>query len=154
MNVAIYDATIAAWDTKYTYMRPRPSDVESALNRILPTPHSPAYPAEHAVAAGAASEVLAFLFPDKADVFRAQAATANDAMLHSGIYYPSDIDAGFALGQVVGQQAVAWAEANPLNLMPMDEVNGGEGNWYGTNPILPYANTWTPWVMELSLIHI
>lgn len=148
MNVAIYDATIAAWDTKYTYMRSRPSAVDSSLNPILLTPHSPSYPAEHAVAAGAASEVLAFIFPDKADFFRAQAAAANDTMMHSGIYYRSDIDAGFALGREVGQQAVAWAEANPLNLTPVDEVNGGEGKWYGSNPILPYANTWTPWAME------
>jgi hypothetical protein len=29
LSVAIYDATIAAWDSKYTYNRPRPSDFES-----------------------------------------------------------------------------------------------------------------------------
>jgi membrane-associated phospholipid phosphatase len=135
LNVAIYDATITAWDTKYTYMRPRPIELDSSLTPIIATPNSPAYPSEHAVAAGAASEVLAFLFPDKADFFMAQAEASRNAMLHSGIYYPSDIDAGFALGQEVGQRAVSWTQANPPALAPVDEINGGEGAWYGVNPI-------------------
>ena len=148
MNVAIYDATITAWDTKYTYMRPRPNEMDSSLETIIPTPHSPAYPSEHAVAAGAASEVLAFLFPDKADFFMSQAEAATDAMLHSGIYYPSDIEAGLAIGQGIGQQAVAWAQANPLDLTPVEEINGGEGQWYGTNPIMPNAGNWSTWVLD------
>jgi membrane-associated phospholipid phosphatase len=135
MNVAIYDATIAAWDTKYTYMRPRPSTLDNTLNAVLPTPHSPAYPSEHAVAAGAASTVLAHLFPDKADFFVAQGEAAAEAMLHSGIYYPSDIEAGFTLGQAVGEQAIAWAQANPINLTPVEAINGEDGKWSGTNPI-------------------
>ena len=148
MNVAIYDATITAWDTKYTYMRPRPTEMDSSLSAIIPTPHSPSYPSEHAVAAGAASVVLPRLFPDKADYFIAQAEAAANAMLHSGIYYPSDIEAGFAMGQQVGERALAWADANPLNLAPVEEVNGGEGKWFGTNPILPNASTWPTWVLS------
>lgn len=148
MNVAIYDATVAAWDTKYAYMRPRPAELDSSLNTIIPTPHSPSYPSEHAVAAGAASVVLARIFPDKAEFFLAQGEAAADAMLHSGIYYPSDIEAGFALGQQVGERAVAWADANPLNLTPVEEINGGEGKWFGMNPILPNAASWTTWAMS------
>ena len=52
LNVAIYDATITAWETKYTYMRPRPIEMDSSLTPIIATPNSPSYPAEHAVAAG------------------------------------------------------------------------------------------------------
>jgi hypothetical protein len=59
MHIAIYDATIAAWDSKYTYNRPRPTAVKPGLATAAATPPSPSYPAEHAVAAGAASEVLA-----------------------------------------------------------------------------------------------
>src|SRR5919204_6747475 len=66
LNVAIYDATIAAWDAKYTYHRPRPSAVSPAVTTVLPTPLSPSYPCEHAAAAGAASAVLAYLFPKAA----------------------------------------------------------------------------------------
>jgi len=58
LNAAIYDATIAAWDAKYTYGRPRPGMVDRSLETVVAAPHSPSYPSEHAVTAGAASEVL------------------------------------------------------------------------------------------------
>jgi hypothetical protein len=36
VNVAIYDATIAAWDAKYVYNRPRPSEAEPSLTTVRP----------------------------------------------------------------------------------------------------------------------
>src|SRR6266568_2551873 len=69
VNVAIYDATIAAWDAKYVYNRPRPSEAEPSLTTVVPNPSSPSYPSEHAAAAGAASTVLAYLFPKDAQSF-------------------------------------------------------------------------------------
>jgi hypothetical protein len=44
VNVAIYDALIAAWDAKYHYNRARPGDADPTLNPIVATPHSPSYP--------------------------------------------------------------------------------------------------------------
>ena len=64
LSVAIYDATVAAWDSKYAYNRPRPSAADKTINALVAVPNSPSYPSEHAVAAGAASVVLAYLFPN------------------------------------------------------------------------------------------
>jgi hypothetical protein len=69
-------------------------------------------------------------------------------MLHSGIYYPSDIEAGFALGQQIGERAVAWAATNPLNLTPVEAIDGDEGKWSGTNPIMPNAGMWSTWALS------
>jgi hypothetical protein len=66
MHVAIYDAMIAAWDSKYAYNRKRPSEIDGSLVTAVPNPRSPSYPAEHAVTAGAAAAVLSYLFPDRA----------------------------------------------------------------------------------------
>jgi hypothetical protein len=41
LSVAIYDATIAAWDSKYAYNRPRPSVFDPSLKVALPNPQSP-----------------------------------------------------------------------------------------------------------------
>jgi hypothetical protein len=41
MNAAIYDATVATWDAKYAYNRPRPSEADSSLSTALPNPRSP-----------------------------------------------------------------------------------------------------------------
>src|SRR5262249_40355023 len=55
--LAMYDATIAAWDSKYAYNRPRPSALDSTLKTRLPTPRSPSYPSEYAATAAAAAAV-------------------------------------------------------------------------------------------------
>src|ERR1700730_18176556 len=55
---AISDATIAAWDSKYAYNRPYPSDLDPDVAPVIAVPQSPSYPSEHAVTAGAAAAVL------------------------------------------------------------------------------------------------
>src|SRR5207253_1643286 len=65
--VAIYDATVATWDSKYTWNRPRPSQRDPGIAPLVAVPQSPSYPSEHAVTAGAAAAVLSYLFPDNAD---------------------------------------------------------------------------------------
>ena len=35
MNGAIYDATIAAWDAKYTYNRSRPATTDAELETVI-----------------------------------------------------------------------------------------------------------------------
>src|SRR5690242_21679891 len=62
---AISDATIAAWDSKYVYNRPHPSDLDPGVAPAIAVPQSPSYPSEHAAVAGAAAAVLGYLFPDQ-----------------------------------------------------------------------------------------
>ncbi len=74
MNVAIYEAMVAAWQAKYLYNRPRPTLADPTLTTSVATPNSPSYPAEHAVAAGAAAAILGYLYPDEAQTFQAKDA--------------------------------------------------------------------------------
>jgi membrane-associated phospholipid phosphatase len=99
MHIAIQDAMVAAWDSNYAYMRPRSSAVKADLATVVPNPPSPSYPSEHAVAAAAASEVLAYVFPDRAAFFREKAEEAARSRLLAGVNYPSDVAAGLALGK-------------------------------------------------------
>ena len=64
LHVAIYDGMIAAWDAKYAYARPRPSELDHKFVTVIPNPDSPSYPDERAVAAGAAAAILSYLYPD------------------------------------------------------------------------------------------
>jgi membrane-associated phospholipid phosphatase len=146
LNVAIYDATVAAWDSKYAYNRPRPS-AESSLETAIPTPSSPAYPSEHAVAAGAASTVLAYLFPDDAASFQAKAEEAGQSRLLAGTDYPSDVTAGLELGREVGNQIIAWAKQDGSDAQWTGSVPTEAGKWNGTKPAEPLAGTWQTWVL-------
>jgi membrane-associated phospholipid phosphatase len=147
MHVAIYDSMVAAWDSKYAYNRPRPNAVKTDLKTAIPTPPSPSYPAEHAVAAGAASEVLAYLFPDRAQFFRDQAAEAARSRIVAGVNYPTDIEAGLALGKKVASIAIERGKSDGTDAKWSGAVPEGAGKWNGTNPILPMAATWKPWVL-------
>jgi membrane-associated phospholipid phosphatase len=148
MHIAIYDAMVAAWHSKYDYKRPRPSAVNTSLATVIPNPPSPAYPAEHAVAAGAASEVLAYVFPERADLFRKSAEEAVHSRLVAGVNYPSDIAAGMALGRQVAALVIARGKSDGTDAKWTGSVPSGPGLWTGTNPVLPMAGTWKPWVLS------
>jgi membrane-associated phospholipid phosphatase len=150
LSVAIYDATIATWDSKYTYNRPRPSQVDLSLTPAIPNPQSPSYPSEHAVVAGAASEVLAYLFPAQAQFYRDKAEEAALSRLQAGVQYRSDITAGLQLGRAVAAKVIEWARADRSDTLWTGTVPTGACRWRsetGAAPAMPLAGTWRTWVL-------
>jgi membrane-associated phospholipid phosphatase len=147
LNVAIYDAMVATWDAKYAYNRPRPGALDSTLSVLAQHTDSPAYPSEHAAAAGAASAVLAYLFPDAAQSFEEKAAEAAESRLLAGAHYPSDVEAGLELGRQVAAQVIARAEQD--NAIPAWDgvIPTGPGYWSGETPVEPTTGLWQTWVL-------
>jgi hypothetical protein len=148
LHVAIYDATVAAWDSKYTYNRPRPSEVEPALLTIIPNPASPAYPSEYAVTAGAASTILSWLFPDEAQRFEDLAQEAANSRLLAGVEYPSDVAAGLELGRQVAELVIERGDADGSTAEWTGSIPTEPGYWTGENPAFPTNGTWQTWVLE------
>jgi membrane-associated phospholipid phosphatase len=148
VHVAIYDATVAAWDSKYTYNRPRPSQVNPDLTTAIPNPPSPSYPSEYAVTAGAASTVLAWLFPDDAEFFEAQAQAAINSRLLAGVEYPSDVEAGFELGRQVAVVAIAHGATDGADAPWTGSVPTDPTGWTGDNPVAPQSGYWQTWALS------
>lgn len=148
LNLAIYDATVAAWEAKYTYNRAHPSEVDSSLSTLLENPDSPSYPSEHAAAAGAAAAVLSYLFPDHAAEFAVKADEAARSRLLAGVHYPSDVEAGLALGQAVAEQVLARAITDGSDVAWDGTMPTGAGYWTGENPVQPTAGSWGTWVLS------
>lgn len=148
VHVAIYDATATAWSAKYAYLRPRPSEIDRSLKTALPNPQSPSYPSEHAVAAGAASTVLAYLFPNDAKLFADKAEEAVRSRLLAGVQYPSDVTAGLELGRAVAALVIERAKTDGSDARWTGSVPTEPGKWNGTNPILPQAANWKTWVLS------
>jgi hypothetical protein len=146
LNVAMYDGIIAAWDSKYAYNRVRPTAAGGPAAAIA-VPNSPSYPDERAVAAGAASAVLSYIFPADAAMFADQAEEAARSRLEAGVAYPSDVAAGLALGRQVGERVVAWGHADGSDAVWTGSVPSDPGLWNGTNPVEPLAGTWKPWTL-------
>lgn len=147
VNVAICDATIAAWNAKYVYNRPRPNAADPTLTTVVPNPSSPSYPSEHAAAAGAASAVLAYLFPNDAQSFMDKADLAARSRLLAGVEYPSDAAAGLALGQAVADRVIERARVDGADAKWSGTVPTGPGIWSG-DPLLPGMGSWKTWVLE------
>jgi len=72
----------------------------------------PAYVSGHATYSGAAGEVLAYLFPDEARLFRSKAQEAATSRVYGGIHYPMDGVQGLRMGLQIGSRVVARAQAD------------------------------------------
>ncbi len=146
--LAMYDATIATWESKYHYNRPRPSELRHKLPTALPTPESPSYPSEHAAAAQAAAAVLAFFLPAEAQSFQTMAERAAWSRVQAGLQYPSDYTAGLALGRAVAERVIAKAMADGSSVPPTGIVPTGPCKWVGTNPGNQAAANWGPLLLS------
>lgn len=147
LHAAIHDALVAVWDAKTAYARPRPAAFEPGFKAAVPTPASPSYPAEHAAAAAAAAEVLGYLFGDRAEAFRGQALEAAQSRIVAGVQYPSDVEAGLALGREVGMRAVERGKADGFGAKWTGSVPTEPGKWQGVNPLAPMAAHWKTWLL-------
>jgi membrane-associated phospholipid phosphatase len=150
LHVAIHGATVAAWQTKFAYNRPPPGRIDRRLKTAVVVPATPSYPAEHAVAAGAASVVLAYLYPDQAVAYRERAEAAAGSRLLAGVSYPSDIAAGLALGHAVAARVVERGRGDGSDAPWTGRVPDEPGRWSGERPVLPQAGQWRPWLLARS----
>jgi hypothetical protein len=115
VNGAIHDATVAIWDAKYAWNRPRPALTDGSIRPLLPTPASPSYPSEHAATAAAAAAVLGCLFLADTATFERLSREAASSRVAAGVAFPSDVSTGLALGYQVGRLYVEHARADGLD---------------------------------------
>jgi membrane-associated phospholipid phosphatase len=145
---AVYDATVAAWDSKYAYQVQRPSDVDSSITLLVDKPASPSYPSEHAAAAGAAAAVLDYLFPDNVQTFDSLADEAARSRLIAGVQFPSDTAAGMALGRSVGAAVISYARGDGSDAKFTGSFPPTPGVFSSANPTTPLAGSWKPWALS------
>jgi membrane-associated phospholipid phosphatase len=130
LNMAIHDATVATWDSKYVHSRPRPSEQDSSIVPFVAVPASPSYPSEHAAAAAAASEVLAYFAPKEAEALRTLAREATSSREWAGVQYPSDSAAGADIGHAAAVLVIEAAKSDNYDTATWDgKIPEGPGLW-------------------------
>jgi membrane-associated phospholipid phosphatase len=145
---AMYDATVAAWDSKYAYNRPRPAELDPSISAAVTAPNTPGYPSEYSATAAAAAGVLSYLFPDSADRYAQMATRAANSRLAAGVEFPTDSAAGAQIGQMVGQAVAAYAKADKSDSAFSGSFPPAPGKWSSTSPVTPLAGTWQTWVLS------
>lgn len=139
LNTAIYDATIAAWNIKYTYKRPRPFEADSRIKVYAIKPESPSYPCEHSVAAGVATAIVSHFYPAWADSVNRMAQEAMASRIAAGVAFPSDTRAGFELGKQIAEVEIASTKGFLVTTSWDQKVPAGPGRWKGKKPMFPLA---------------
>jgi len=109
LNMALHDAAVGCWDTKYVYFNPRPSHLDPDLKTVIGLPNFPSYTSGHSTFSGAAAEVLSYLFPSDAAYFETQKNEASISRLYGGIHYRTDLEVGMAHGKRIAGYTVRFA---------------------------------------------
>jgi membrane-associated phospholipid phosphatase len=139
IGTAIYDATVAAWDTKYAYKCPRPFSMGSNVKLYAPKPESPSYPCEHSVAAGVAVALISHFYPALSDSVNRMAQQLMASRIAAGVAFPSDTRAGFELGKKIAEKEIEHTR----DFITKKEFDGKvplePGLWHGKDPMLPLA---------------
>lgn len=154
VSVAMYDAMVAAWDAKYTYLRPRPADLDETLEVQGTEPKSPSYVSERAAIGAAAADVLKSIFPGSAAQIDAKLASSIEADLDAGIHFRGDVEAGLEIGQAVAAAILDRAATdNSTNTTPPVARPEGDPFWiptapgFAANPLEPGCGTWRTWIL-------
>jgi membrane-associated phospholipid phosphatase len=157
VSVAMYDAVVSTYHWKYVYKR----DAPEGTNPVVPAGADPSYPDEHAAIAGAASRVLAYLFPERAAAqYDAEAEAAAESRVNAGVNFRSDVDAGLALGRSVADAVIARAKADGSDKHFEGVIPTGTGVWAAPptaapdkrQPVEPLAGTWKTWAVDVASV--
>ncbi|MGH2669596.1 MAG: hypothetical protein ACRDH5_10885, partial [bacterium] len=164
LHVGMFDAVVAASDSRSAYERKRPFRVDGDIERLARARGS-SYPDINAAVAGAAGRLLAYLFPNEpASTFIRLANQATDSRVWAGVSYPSDVAQGRLIGRQVAEQVIAYGEAdghtNPAGpilaartCVPTDCGDPAQEQWvptpfhYQYPPTDPAASTWRTYLL-------
>jgi len=115
LNMALHDAAVGCWETKYFYFNPRPSQLDPSIKVKTGLPNFPAYTSGHSTFSAAAAAVLSYLFPGSAQEFNDQAKEASLSRLYGAIHYRADIEMGLTHGTKIGSYTVNFAQSDGAN---------------------------------------
>ena len=115
LNMALMDAAIVCWKTKYTYFNPRPTQLNPDIKTLTGIPNFPSYISGHSTFSGAAATILGFLIPENKQKYIQLANDASLSRLLGGIHYKIDCEVGLQVGNKIGQFAINKASVDGAN---------------------------------------
>lgn len=112
INMAMMDGGISCWDAKYYYHYPRPIQLIDGFKTIAGTPNFPSYTSGHSVFSAAAAAVLAYIFPEEAELVRSWAEEAALSRVYGGIHWTFDAYIGTEQGVDVAEYTIDVASVD------------------------------------------
>ncbi|MDQ3394598.1 MAG: phosphatase PAP2 family protein [Bacteroidota bacterium] len=110
LNIALHDAAVGCWETKFHYFNPRPCQLNPEIKTTAGVPNFPAFTSGHSTFSAAAATVLSYLFPQNSEYFHQQANEAALSRLYGGIHFRSDVEMGTEHGFAIGNYTIRFAQ--------------------------------------------
>ena len=109
LNMALMDAGIVCWNTKYYYFNPRPTQIIPEVKTLTGIPNFPSYISGHSTFSESAATLLSHILPANASKYEAMSKEAAMSRFISGIHTRLDCDKGLEVGKNIGNYAVIRA---------------------------------------------
>ena len=145
---AMYDATVAAWESKSYDSATSPKRDGSQVADGGRCPEQPVVSRLNTQrGTQAAATTLAYFLPNEAQTFQTMADQAGWSRVLAGVQFPSDYYAGADLGRKVAERVIAKANADGSDAVWSGIIPTGPCNWKGTNPVNITAANWKPFLL-------
>ena len=106
------DLKIYTIKEKMKHKRARPYQISDKIDKPkTDTLDSPSYPSGHTIEAIGIATFLSDKFPDKKKELMDAANNISLARLQMGVHFPSDIEAGKQIGEIIGRAHIGGAQA-------------------------------------------
>jgi hypothetical protein len=112
LNMAMMDAAVSCWDTKYVYHYPRPAQADPSIKTLLGVPNFPSYTSGHSTFSAAAANVLGYIFSSRNNEFVQMAQEASESRIYGGIHYRFDCESGLKVGKNIANFAIELMKAD------------------------------------------
>jgi hypothetical protein len=146
----LHDATVSVAAARAIHPRASPATMDPTLALAGTRPVASSYPSEAAAVGEAAALILAALIPDRAEAYRAMATESVVVRQQAGLEFPSDADAGRAIGAAIAALALERARADGFDARFTGTIPTGPGRWVGTTPFAPMGGTWRAWLLPAN----
>lgn len=107
ISIAISDAGLFAWTTKYTYWGARPFQYITNYKPLVTTPNFPGYISGHSTFSGAWDQVFGMLVPSVRNITKYIADLSGISRLYGGIHFSDDNTTGLECGRNIGKSVYA-----------------------------------------------
>jgi hypothetical protein len=106
LNIALMDAGIACWRTKYTYWLARPNQLDPNIKPLIAAPNFPSFTSGHSAFSSAAAKALGHIFREEKVLLREMAEQAARSRLYGGIHFGFDVKEGLLQGERIANAAI------------------------------------------------
>lgn len=107
LAMGLNDATIACFDSKYTFWKMRPQMMFPDIKLNIQSSSSPSYPSGQATISMAAAIILHYYFPENKTKWDQTALEIAHSRLWGGVHFPIDDEDGRVLGKKIADWIVS-----------------------------------------------